>query len=177
MILLDTTYFIRDLHIPNLLVKSNRKGDHMSKALHETLNTSIEEFLDEYEYEFLVKLLGKEFADYFIEHKDEFAALKPLLLDEKRKLSPIANYVYVMWATNNQSQTTLSGGEIVGKTDYSSSVSEPIKQRRAWNKMVDMVYIISAHLYHNRSLYLDYLGDESGRDIGGLTRTWNFLGL
>lgn len=177
MTLIDTSYFIRELYIPNLLGSS--EGDHMSNSLHATNQTSVEEFIDKYEYEFLIKLLGKEFADYILAKRseEEFATLLSLIVNNERKISPIANYVFVMWSINNKTHETLSAGTIVGTTNYSKSVLEPIKERAAWNDMVGYVEIIREYLHKNRPLYLEYLGDELGQDIASLCRTWNSFGL
>lgn len=178
MTLIDNTYFIRELYVPHIQT-SEVKGDHMDKAIHSTYNTNLEEFIEEYEYVFLVLLLGRELANYFITHKEDekFATLNTLLVNKERRLSPIANYVYVMWATNNQTQPTSTGGEIIGTTDYSHTVYEPLRQRRAWNAMVKMVEVIVEHIYYNRPLYLEYMGQELGKDTRGLMRHWNQLGI
>ena len=126
--LIDTTYFFGELHIPNL-----NKVD---------VAEQLTAFIEKYEEEFLTNLLGYEMyqdedGDLFYgteyDHIGRVIMWKGLI-DEEKKLSVIANYVYYWWMRNNASQTT-GVGETITKAENSVRTSPSAKMTRAWNEM------------------------------------------
>ncbi len=128
--IIDPSYFIREIS----LASRGASG----------VNDSIISFIDEYEVKYLYMLLGKTLADQFIAGwpvlptpDAKWTALKNQLADATKKLSPIANYVYIFIQENNITNTA-GTSEVKAKNENSYPASPIDKDVKAWNKMVDM---------------------------------------
>jgi hypothetical protein len=142
MILIDKTYFTGDLALPFLTTEQSGMGAALQSAKEKEKNAFIQERQDEY----LELMFGQKMSEAFISGlnlpdddpaKEIWIALKNKLIDETRKQSPIANYVYFFSRRKDISDTTPTG-EKKSKTDYSVNVSIFNKSVDAWNKMVRM---------------------------------------
>lgn len=139
MTLIDSTYFHDRTFIPNLTGTMGGTGEGGKAERIAKLNR----YIEQYEKEYLLKLLGKtvylEFKTW-IDNQDEtekWVDLKAELLDETLKLSPIANYVFVkLW---EDTCTPRSGvGSTVSKSTETSIVLDPSYDIvKVWNEVVE----------------------------------------
>src|SRR5690349_3824485 len=128
MPLIDHTYFIGEINIPNT----------------NEINVSelVNHFILKYEEKYLIELLGETLYTQFKEGlllepiPGEWVMLRNALISESPKLSPIANYVYYYWQKDGVTQTT-GIGEVVSKSENSVRVSPANKVRSAWSEMVE----------------------------------------
>lgn len=145
MSLISSSYFIRDIGIPN------------------PTDSNITSFITKYEKEFLIRCFGytlyklinaynaespgdttqrirdiiegKEFTE---ESGDTTFTYKWNGLINSDLESPIAYYVYYKFQRDALSETTITG-EIKTDHELASNVDAPIKIMNAWNKMVDLI--------------------------------------
>ena len=75
------------------------------------------------------------------------------------KRSPIANYVYWEWMRQNSTQT-VGIGEGVVQAENMRMVSPAPKMVRAWNEMVDWLWILHDYLVINKADFPNYIGLE-----------------
>lgn len=103
----------------------------------------IESFIEQYEPEYLCKLLGEELHEDFLDNGDSalWEEFKGMLVTDNgiTKVSPIANYVYFFLVRNGQDTATVNGV----RKDGENLVSPQRKMVWAWNDMVQ----------RNRKLY------------------------
>lgn len=134
MQLIDETYFIGELNIPNLDQENVRQA--------------LTVFIAKYQKRFLTLLLGEDVYKDFVagidveegvEIESQWIELRDKLVDCDTKESPIANYVYWFFMYNNATQTS-GVGEIIANTENSMVVSPITKMVRAWNEMCDFVH-------------------------------------
>jgi len=143
--MIDTSYFIQDIALPNLDKVSNSIGTAITR----------------YEKEILVKLLGyelwKEFndaieagdpidqkwldlrdgADFQLEYNGKTYNLHWNGLDNAEKVSILSYYVYFKFRENTNVITTGIGDQ-KGKGENSVSVDDYPKMVNAWNEMVNL---------------------------------------
>jgi hypothetical protein len=163
MALIDHTFFIGELNLPN------------------TGNTEMQlrlnRFITKYEDRFLTELLG---YDLYKQLKTGLIAITPDskwtdirdgadftfnglsynwqgLVNDDTKTSIIANYVYYWWMRNEATQTT-AVGEVITKTENSTRISPATKMRSAWDEMVNGVWQLVRFLDANRSIYTGWRG-------------------
>ncbi|MCL1942622.1 MAG: hypothetical protein FWF54_03610 [Candidatus Azobacteroides sp.] len=170
MIIIDNSYFQGELYLPDL---EYRISDDVAAALQIVGENNLGWFADKYEYEYLVKLLGKSFADAFIKGlKDDPADKKwsdlkdHLIIDTgENRYSPIANYIYY-WVMRSGKTKTAVTGEKVGKSSYTSTAYIGDKVVKAWNDMADMSVGFLVWLKKNNKPYEEYqTGNPDWRDI------------
>lgn len=135
-IIIDYTYFIRNINIPNIAPTPNN-------PILERLNS----FIEKYEPECLLNILGYELYKllltessqrmldiiYGAEYFDEVGDLRKwngLVYDPK--ISLIANYIYYFFQEASATQTT-GVATSVSKTESAVSVSPADKMINAWN--------------------------------------------
>lgn len=103
----------------------------------------IESFIEQYEPEYLCKLLGEKLYEDFLDNGDSalWEEFKGMLVTDNgiTKVSPIANYVYFFLVRNGQDTATVNGV----RKDGENLVSPQRKMVWAWNDMVQ----------RNRKLY------------------------
>src|SRR4051812_3900778 len=108
MPLIDHTYFVDELKIPN--------------ADSPDIQASLIRFIAKYQEKFLRELFG---SPLYVEFTTGIAVdpieslwsdVVDLLVNEGAKTSPIANYVYYHWQLNEATQST-GVGEVINKTD------------------------------------------------------------
>jgi hypothetical protein len=161
--LIDRTYFIGELNIPNT-----------EKA---TVASQVDYFIEKYEREFLQKALGyslyKSFTDGLLQDPVlpkwtqllegvEYTSLngrvnywnglvsQPLSVINKK--SPIAGYVYYWFMRNNFTQTAAMG-EVKGTAENAINVSPGMKMEKAWNDVVKSVHAMRDFLRSNHDTY------------------------
>lgn len=138
---LDTSYFIRNIFIPNAVSDAAAKN-------------KLEEFIIIHEPELLKDLLGYPFYKEFFEdvtgptpaQKYEDLLFGAEYTDgngytqkwmgfvNPQKLSLLANYVYFHYMTNLHTTTTAGGGS-KQKSEGGTRIDESAKAVRAWNEM------------------------------------------
>ena len=135
--LIDKTYFWGELSLP-------------------VSTTELSLWIDKYQADYLEKMVG----DKYLECP---TVLSAYLVDADRKISLIANYVYVMYQNNNVSVTTFSG-ERTQTVANTAVVDDRVKRQTAWNKMVDLNQRVHQKLYTlgtipNEAVFINYLND------------------
>lgn len=167
MNLIDHTYFIGELNLPN-----TQKQD-----VQDRLNL----FITKYQAKFLNELLGYDLAKQLttgltaptpdtkwtdLRDGKEFIGLNGLmyewqgLRDNLTKKSIIADYVYYWWMRNEVSQTS-AVGEVMTTTENATRTSPSVKMCRAWNEMVNGVWQLVRFLDANRTDYIGWRGAYS----------------
>jgi hypothetical protein len=167
MPIIDTTYFVASINIPNA-----DKPD---------VSEQLEFLIEERETELLTKLLGLEMyvafteglkeptvEDRWLQLKDGYSYTDSNNIKRKWRgltyevgpasKSLIANYVYY-WYSRNNATITSGAGEVVDKTDNAARVSPAIKQATAWNEMVDSIYDLIWFLQDHSSVYPEWKQD------------------
>jgi hypothetical protein len=124
--LIDKTYFWGELKIPGLSDPENEAELNL--------------FISQYQQEFLTRLLGEPLALLFP------GILKSYIIDDTRKLSPLANYVFFYYQKNNATFSTAAGEKNLLTPNTSIADDRP-KTINAWNKMVGMNQIVHQKLY------------------------------
>ena len=150
--IIDHTYFKGELYLPNL--KLNDSVGHASNALQTVGENDLSWYMEKYEREFLIRLLGTSLYKSFIDGLNEATPLR-IWLDlrdamtiqtDNYKLSPIANYVYFFVSRRGRTQTGIQG-ESRGTMSYAEIAEDSDKLTKAWNDMCDMI----------TSFYCDFL--------------------
>jgi len=146
--IIDSSYFKADIHIAGL----SSTG----------VQDSVSMFIDKYEPEYLIKILGydfyKSFTDAIAEEAPDDKWTKLLTGDTytdaqgitqkwygfqqdvsatQVNISPIACYVYFYYSRKTSTVTTASG-ETGVRWEKSVSISPAQKQAKAWNDMVEL---------------------------------------
>lgn len=105
------------------------------------IQSNIESFIEQYEPEYMCKLLGEELYETFLRSREEgseiwseFEAI--LIQGDSFKRSPIANYVYFHMLRAYHTNATINGVRIDG--DYGIIKSPERKMISAWNDMCRM---------------------------------------
>lgn len=105
----------------------------------------IESYIEQYEPEYLSKLLGEKLYNDFLSNEDseQWESFKKLIVKDngRFKTSPVANYVYFFLVRESQSMATING---VKKDGGENLVSAGSKMISAWNNMV----------FENRKIYM-----------------------
>lgn len=151
MALIDHTFFVGELNIPN-----THRPDVQERLLW---------FIKKYEPEFLNAVLGAPLYAAFqtgiaaAEPEAVWTVLKNALMhvDGDFKYSPIANYVYY-WYMRDQATITTGVGEAKPNVDHAAPAESAQKMVRAWNEMSAQVTSLHTLLNQSASLYpdLDY---------------------
>lgn len=145
---LDNTYFTGNLYIPNLVYRSGAGA--VIQAVNEY---SLNWFIEKYEEEFLIELLGRNLYNEMTTGVDNGEEKWIALRDKIYRVgdvsfSPAANYVYFNAMRDFQTQTSMNG-EVRGKNTHSSIVPAYDKLVRVWNDMVKMCRDISDFMIEN----------------------------
>ena len=184
MILIDSSYFVGELALPNIPVNGGGASGGVALALQTAGENNLDVFVDKYVVDYLKRLLGKELATTFLEEIEKpspaqiWIDIKNELLIEvySYKASPLANYVYFMVSRDAVTKTTMAG-EADPDFDFARNVKNNHKLINAWNGMCDMTIIIARWLCENREVYKDYAGCFTGRDICSITKYINRFGI
>lgn len=132
MAVIDTSYFVSELLIPNI------SGTH---AVVTENVAKLNKLITKYEKSYLRKLLGDTLYDVFITDltaSESWAVdLRDQMRDTVNKVSPIANYVFYFWMKDSLTYTT-SGGTIEQKSENGTQATAMRKMMDAWNDMVDL---------------------------------------
>jgi hypothetical protein len=182
MILIDDTYFIGELRLPNLPFNGAVSG--VSLAVQTVGESNLDVFVDKYVTDYLVRLFGREFALRFLE---EIGKPQPgqIWIDVRDQLlqrygsyraSPLANYVYFMVNRDAVTKTT-QAGEADPDFDYAENVSNRRKFARAWNEMVGMTVSVYEWFCEHAETYLDYTGSHHGRNLYSISTCINDFGI
>ena len=149
MSLIDSTYFIREIHIAGL-----------SNTVDST-NSLLSGFITKYEARYLKELMGETMYNEFIAGlkedpiSDKWINLKNKIVFADTKESPIANYVYFFYQKNLT--TTTSGiGETRNSSENSDRASAYKKMVDSWNEMVKWNYDVVKFINDNIADYPDY---------------------
>lgn len=161
--LIDYTYFRRYLNIPNsdLSNPANPQGRELEDAI----------LL--YESEFLSEILGYELYKDFLanpsltiyqdlingkEFTDKHGRLNTWLgFNNILRFTNISHYVYY-YVQAHRASNTVGIGETITDAENGSRDSPSTKMIKAWNKMVDLNWVLDDFLRQNSSLYPTYIG-------------------
>lgn len=162
---LDETYFRGELYLPNIKFRSDSFGtEAMLQVVGET---SLNEYIEIYEAEYLNMLLGDILYYNFITGLDE-SLVNPIWEELRDKIfvkgkylntSPAANYVFFHIQTRGQTHSTMAG-EKLPSVDYSHSVKVSPVTVKAYANMFRMTKEVERFLYDNWSMYSDYSDDK-----------------
>lgn len=178
--IIDSTYFVRELSLPNIVSNSLESG--VSAALQTVGENSLDLFIEKYEEEYLIKLLGKELANKFMLEvnnsapDDIWKELLSVLADSEKKTSPIANYIYY-WIMRDSRTSTTMGGECASTFDKAQRASQDKKLVKAWNDSVNMTIQVVCWINRNESKLAPYGGDYSQADVFQLTEPINSFNI
>lgn len=136
----------------------------------EELNNLIAQYQDE----FFARAFGGVLTD---EQKEE---LIPYIVDETKKKSPFANYIYCIYMENNASHTTDTG--VKGLNASNTTVEDWRKKAvKAWNNMVIMLQDVHNVLYASNELvsisYLNDIEDNIGACVVDMVRADGSIGV
>lgn len=71
--------------------------------------------------------------------------------------NPIAYFIYYEWVRNNHTTLT-SLGTVMGAMENSTLVGPNDKLVNAWNRMVELLWVMDDYLRQNSTLFPNYLG-------------------
>jgi hypothetical protein len=137
--LIDISYFTRELVIPNL--KSLSGVGWTSSEIASSNDELLTGFIEKYEWAYLKELLGVELRDAFVQGleiepvPEKWLRLKEQIVDERRKESPIAAYVYYFFRRNDATDYT-GIGEAATTGDNSKRADPTEKMMKAWFQMM-----------------------------------------
>jgi len=153
MSLIDKTYFqVEPVFIPN----SNSNVGGISQDITTDRDAQILRLINVNEPKYLKALLGVDMYNLFIAGFAEttpdvkWTALKAKIVDEANKISPIANYICVIYLG---SRATTEAGIVMPKVENATQVSVIEKQCEIWNEMVDMNLELCQWLFENSATY------------------------
>jgi hypothetical protein len=161
---IDTSYFYNLLNLPQA---GNTEGEQ-----------DVENFIDQYESEYLACVLGLSLYRAFVTGTEgsgvpaeRWANLlnggdftyKSCLYNwpgfapsaPAQKISPIANYVFFKYVSNKTTDFTLVG-EVASTTDNNRNVSPVDRLTEVWNRMVDLNKLLYQYLKANKSVYPEW---------------------
>ena len=185
MILIDRTYFVGELSLPNIpATTGGGASGGVAMALQTVGENNLDVFVDKYVIDYLIRLLGKELAQAFLEEIEKptpdqiWTDLKSQLLIKfgSYNRSPLANYVYFMVSRDAVTKTT-TGGEADPEFDFAKNVSNNNKLIKAWNDMADMTIPIKRWICEYADDYKDFMGCSSGRNICSIIQRINEFGI
>ena len=183
MFLIDSSYFIGELTLPNIPVQEAASGG-VALALQTVGENNLDVFANKYIVEYLICLFGRELTIKFIEEIKKptpdtiWTNIKDQLLIEidSYKASPLANYVYYWVRRAGESKLT-QGGVADPDFDFAQNVSNRRETASVWNNMADMTIAIDKWFRKNIEDYKDYYGDLTGRDVRNITGKINEYGI
>ena len=182
MILINSSYFVGELSLPNIQTTNTVSG--VKHALQTVGENNLDVFVNKYVIDYLVRLFGRELAQKFVYEIAQTSPdqiwidIKDQLLYEigSLKMSPLANYVYFMLMSDATTKTT-QAGEVEPKHDFAHNASVRHKLVAAWNDMVKMTADILVWYRENLDNYKDYRGKSFRRNSNSLTRYINEFGI
>lgn len=142
--LIDASYFIGELDIPN------------TDTLPVQENLAI--FINKYERKFLRTILGNVLYAQYIAGLTEdpvdpkWTALQDQLRDVTTKVSPISNYIYFFFVRDKTIYNSGTGTQ-QAEGENSTKADSKIKTVRAWNEMNELSFEIHKFLKTNISIY------------------------
>lgn len=138
----------------------------------------LDDAISTYERNYLCALLGKDLAKLFIASPADakWSALKDLLWDGTLFISPVANYIYFFYLTDNAASYN---GETFkqAKTEGSSTIQVVQKQVYVWSEMKDLQIPVLEYLDANWS---SLETEDAKADFTGwskLLTNYNSLGI
>lgn len=156
--LIDPTYFIREISIPN---------NSGIEQINLSINSNINSFIGIYEPEFLTTLLGS------ILYAEFLAGLAIISTDQKwinlksKLLQSIANYVYFKYSKNE-----ISKGQLNDKPTFFNNQ----RSVNSWNEMVKQNKLFFAFMVENKEIYTTFDSSFSDKFVN-LFITINTFGI
>lgn len=161
---LTDAYFQGTLYLPNLRTITPEPVG-IGRMLVAVAENSLDWYIDKYEREFLVRLLGVDLYNAFVEglqesDNEKWQRLRDKIYDTSGQYpySAAANYVYWQIMRNGVTTTTMKG-EVVPEQDYAKNASAQQKLVDAWNGMLPMIACIDAFLKAHPDDYGQYAKD------------------
>lgn len=177
---LTIAYFQGDLYLPNQ-IKSESVG-HSSTSRQTIGENNLNWFIEKYETEFLIELLGYTLFQNFKTgiHAESplkiWTDLRDYLYRESNGFyfSPAANYVFFFVSRRGRTQTAVQG-EIKGTMSYAEIAEDSDKLVKVWNDMCDMVSCFNCDFLSKR--WDDYKGYSDGKHCKGKFIKINKFGI
>lgn len=161
--------------MPNVITYDYMRGGlNLPQTANAQGQALITQFITQYENEMLQKALGYELAKGFVanitDNTDKWKNLRDGVeftgsnsrmtkwvgfKDETNKISPIANYVYYKMLDDGVIDLATIGA-VVPKGENADRTYPMLKQKEAWNRMVDMLRILHDYLRLNRTTYPEF---------------------
>jgi len=185
MILIDKSYFIGELSLPNIQVSiKEAAADGVALALQTVGENDLDVFINKYVLDYLTRLLGRELTVKFLQEietetpSEIWVNLRDKLLINTGtyKASPIANYVYY-WVMRDARTKTTQGGEADPNFDFADNVNNQYKLVKAWNDMSEMTVSFYKWFCKNNQVYREYTGCNTDRNICSITQHINTFGI
>lgn len=159
--MLDASYFVGDLYLPN--IRANSAAPGVAGVLDAVGSASLDYYIEKYEAEFLVRLLGRDLADAFRAGlteepvRKEWRALRDKIYRKEGRYpySPAAGYVYY-WIMRDGATQTTRNGEVRAEQDYARIASPARKMVDAWNRMIPYVLDVRAYIEGHAEDYRPY---------------------
>lgn len=147
MPILDLTYFHDEIQI--------------AQRSQIDVQDSIKYFIDKYEPEILIRLLGKQLYQDFVVGlgqstvAQKWLTLKDWLFNSTLKTSPVANYIYTKYQDFTETKSVgLGNGQSLSEN---VKVVTPVRNiTRAWNEMCNQFQEVHEHIRENIDDYPDY---------------------
>ena len=159
---LTDAYFQGDLYLPNLVTtKPGTVG--VGRMLSAVAESDLSYYIDKYEREFLIILLGNKLYEAFIAGLEEPDNAKWMNLKNRIYItsgpypySPAANFVYFNMIAHNVTTTTMKG-EVIPLQDYAKNASAKQKLADAWNDILPWANRIRKFIDDNKDDYGAYI--------------------
>lgn len=163
---LDKTYFQGELYLPNLGIGDCAAGASplgVEAMIQSVGENTLEWFVEKYEREFLLRLLGKPLYDAFVagmgeaEPEARWVVLKEAIYHkgERFSFSPAANYVFYWVSRRGRTQTSING-EVRGEQDHARIAHDADKLAKVWNDMIPMADGVLGFLDARREDYAEF---------------------
>jgi hypothetical protein len=130
------------------------------------VRSALQEVIDQYEKEYLKKILGSSLYEALIEglkppHPDaKWTNLKNQIVDHTLKISAIANYCFFFWLklkTQDSSGIGVVGSETIDNQKIVSPVEKMVEN---WNESVKLAKSVWSYLDSNYETYPELKWDE-----------------
>jgi hypothetical protein len=152
--LIDTSFFIDDLELPNL---TDYSTSATSKSVNDAYRSKLTMLIKRKELEFMTKIVGAGiYNDMLLGLADEdvdskWVVLKSYLVNDEYKISPIANYCF-FFAIAKETRKTVGGISNLNN-ELGQNLGVFLEQRNAWNKIDEMLFPFYEYLKDNYGLY------------------------
>lgn len=141
-VFIDATYFIGGLF-------------KVGQTSFQPVKDELDDYIDEYEIEYLQLSLGVDFANLLISNYNSQTRFTPIVNMLKADRSPAAAYVFYHYQRDLIGQAT-GVGDARSNTENAERTPEVYRMVKAWNEMVKKTFKIYFHITNNASLFPEF---------------------